>query len=121
MQYDETLQRLGGREELFREFVEIFMSDSPEMIDKIARAVEGDDSSSLEQTAHTLHGLMLNFGANPCCDLAQAFEQAGQSQSVTEVASKLPELRQLYEKLCTELTAIVNKQSRFIHEEGSQA
>ena len=94
---------------MFREFVEIFMSDSPEMIDTIARAVDDDNSAALEQTAHSLHGLMLNFGANPCCELTQSFEQAGRNQSVKEVASKLPELRQLYEKLCTELTAIVNK------------
>ena len=74
VQYDETLRRLGGSEELFQEFVEIFMSDSPEMINTIARAVDDDNSAALEQTAHSLHGLMLNFGANPCCELTQAFE-----------------------------------------------
>jgi PAS domain S-box-containing protein len=105
VEYESSLKRLGGDRELFAEFVEIFMSDSPKMLDDICSAVDSDDSQSLEKTAHALKGLMSNFGAKSCCDSALALELAGREQNVESVKDELPKLRDLYEQLCAELSS----------------
>lgn len=103
VEYEKSLKRLGGDKELFDEFVEIFMSDSPKMLDDLSSAMDSLDSASVEKTAHALKGLMSNFGAKPCCESALSFELAGRKQDLDSVKGELPKLRDLYEKLCTEL------------------
>ncbi len=106
VEYEKSLQRLGGDKELFSEFVDIFMADSPKMIDDICSAIETADALALEKSAHALKGLMSNFGAKPCCDMALSLEIAGREQMLSEVDDQLPRLRELYAELCSELASI---------------
>ena len=103
--YDASLQRLGGDKELFDEFVQIFMTDSPKLLSDLESAVESGDCRAVHQAAHALKGLMSNFGAKPCCALALEFEIAGREQDIASVKEELTKLTRLYEKLCDELRA----------------
>jgi PAS domain S-box-containing protein len=105
VEYDNSLQRLGGDKELFLEFIEIFMNDSPKILDELSTAVESGDSAAVEKTAHALKGLMSNFGAKLCCESALNFEIAGRQQNLDSVKDQLPKLNDLYEKLCAELSS----------------
>jgi HPt (histidine-containing phosphotransfer) domain-containing protein len=103
--YDASLQRLGGDKELFDEFVQILLTDSPKLVSDLATAVESGDCRAVHQAAHALKGLMSNFGAKPCCALALEFEIAGREQNIASMKGQFPKLKQLYEKLCDELRA----------------
>ncbi len=101
---DFALNRLGGDSELFKEFVGIFVQDSPELVNQIALSIENSDHVQLEKNAHALKGLMSNFGAEPCVQLMRRFEQAGRQRDIASIAGQQAELKHLYQKLCDELT-----------------
>jgi CheY-like chemotaxis protein len=98
-----ALNRLGGDQDLFREFVVIFQEDAPKLLNRIVQSVEQQDSSQLEQAAHALKGLMSNFGANQCVELAQQLESAGKQNHVSSIAPLLKPFQLLCDKLWSEL------------------
>ncbi|MFK7769066.1 MAG: response regulator [Mariniblastus sp.] len=106
VEYENSLGRLGGDKELLAEFVEIFMSDSPKILNDLRSAVAASDYPTVMKSAHALRGLMSNFGAQPCCDLAFRFEIAGREKNIESVKAELSVLGKLYDKLCAELRLI---------------
>lgn len=107
VEYEASMKRLGDDRDLFLEFVDIFMKDSPKLLSDIISAASSEDCNRLEKSAHALKGLMSNFGAKPCCESAQAIEIAGRNGDIEDVAFELSKLRQGYEKLCSELTEFI--------------
>ena len=101
--YSESLERLGGDVELFKEFIQIFYEDSPELLEKMFVAVDATDHDSLAKSAHALKGLISNFGAKPCCELALEFELAGKNMAAETMVGHKQKMQQLYEQLCSEL------------------
>lgn len=106
VEYEESLRRLGDDKELFMEFIDIFMTDSPELVAGVFSAVDSSDALALEKSAHALKGLISNFGAKPCYDVVLELEVAGREQRLSDVNDQLPKFRDLYEKLCAELRSI---------------
>ena len=104
LEYEKSLKRLGNDKALFVEFVEIFRDDAPVLLDEIGAAVNTGAAEALQKSAHALKGLMSNFGAKACCELAQSFEIAGRNNNIEAVSDDLPELLRLYERLCEELS-----------------
>ncbi|MEL7499928.1 MAG: response regulator [Planctomycetota bacterium] len=103
--YNSTIKRLGNDEELFAEFIEIFLEDAPGIMGKINTAVAVEDHVALEKAAHSLQGLMSNFGAETCCDLAIELETAGRLRESATMKTHRKQLAALFEQLCKELTA----------------
>ena len=101
--YDESLARLGGDVDLFKEFIQIFYEDSPALLEKVFVAVDATDHDGVARSAHALKGLISNFGAKPCVDLALEFELAGKNESSETMIDQKERLQQLYDELCAEL------------------
>ena len=101
--YEESLNRLGGDMSLFNEFVKIFFEDSPLLLERVFNAVDAKDHVEVNKAAHALKGLISNFGAKPCCDLALEFEQAGKNESSEKMVGQKQNLQKLYDQLCAEL------------------
>ena len=105
VEYEESLQRLGGDKALFVEFIEIFMADSPKLINDINEAAKQSDCSRLEKSAHALKGLMSNFGAQTCCASALAIEIDGRKERLDDLQTDVAKLSKLYDQLCGELNS----------------
>ena len=101
--YDESLGRLGGDVELFKEFVQIFYEDSPQLLEKMFVAVDATDHDSVAKSAHAFKGLVSNFGAKPCCELALEFELAGKNKTSETMVGQKERMQHLYDLLCSEL------------------
>jgi HPt (histidine-containing phosphotransfer) domain-containing protein len=97
------MQRLGGDVELFREFVEIFREDSPSLMDCIRQGAEKQDGSALARGAHSLKGLVSNFGARSAVDAAKQLEDIGQHHRWKEVPAAIAQLTVEIEQLHSEL------------------
>ena len=67
---DAALERLGGDRELLESIVEMVLESCPSLMAKLCAAVLHRDAKSLEFAAHTLRGLIANFGAATACELA---------------------------------------------------
>ncbi|MDH3629298.1 MAG: Hpt domain-containing protein [Acidobacteriota bacterium] len=74
---EEMLDRLGGDAELLGDIIQLFLGESPKMLQGVREASERDDLVTLQRTAHTLKGALLNISAPQAADVAARIEQAG--------------------------------------------
>jgi len=101
---DSVLERLDGDVDLFQDFIEIFMEDAPALVEEIGTAVKEVDATALK-------GLLLNFGAKECVDLALALEKAGRANEMGNVKEDHEKLLVSYDALRDELRTLrSNKQ-----------
>jgi len=52
----EALERLGGDEDLFRELCQIFLEESPKLVQKLREAISDCDPKAVMRAAHSLKG-----------------------------------------------------------------
>ncbi len=104
---ESSVNRLGGDQELFKEFVIIFREDAPQLLQRMVTAIEESRPKDLEKSAHALKGLISNFGASPCVELAQRLENAGKQNDIASIQQELPRFKNLYQQLWTELAGFV--------------
>src|SRR5437667_3551138 len=77
-----TLALVGGNREFLRELVQIFLEDYPPLVDEIRAAAAARDAERLRRAAHTLRGLVGNFGARAAFEAAGTLEAMGRSGNV---------------------------------------
>jgi HPt (histidine-containing phosphotransfer) domain-containing protein len=99
----ETLARMDGDWELFREVNEIFAVDSRTMLAAVHDAIAAGDGPVLNRAAHTLKGALSNFSARGAMELSRNLEGLGKSADLTgaweEYAALETELERLREAL----------------------
>ena len=101
-----ALRRLGGDGQLFREFITIFLEDSPTLLEEIRSGVDAGNATSVERSSHALKGLMSNFGAKECVEVALKLELAGREGAVDDCSKELKKLELLHEQLKDELKSL---------------
>lgn len=74
IEYDAVMKRLGGDQELFKDFVAIFLEDSPPHIENFNNGIVAKDAAQIRNAVHALKGLASNFGAKEFCLTAQTIE-----------------------------------------------
>src|SRR5258708_40159935 len=73
----ETLGRLGGDEALFQDVLNILLSEVPDKLETLRRAIAGGEAGMEEQTAHWLKGELGYFGFTTLSRLAGFLEEMG--------------------------------------------
>jgi two-component system, sensor histidine kinase and response regulator len=71
---DTLLARAGGSHEVLREIIELFLEDSPKLLNDIRTALANDDAQAAYRAAHTLKGSAGNFDAHEAVAIAQRLE-----------------------------------------------
>jgi HPt (histidine-containing phosphotransfer) domain-containing protein len=94
-----ALARMGQDLELFRVMVRYLATDGPRWMKDLKAAVPARDMPRVQQRAHSLKGLISNFGtarawraASSLEDLARAGRSEDLSESLAELESALAEL-----------------------------
>lgn len=105
--YQAALNRLGGNVALFKEFIDIFNTDGPVLMDQMAMHIDAGDANAIEKSAHSLKGLMSNFGADTCCQTARQIERLSKEK-------KLSQLGALHQKLSVEFQSLVNELNGYL-------
>jgi HPt (histidine-containing phosphotransfer) domain-containing protein len=88
----DALSRLGDDRELLSAIIEIYLEDSPALLDKIRRAVMGNDPHSLQRAAHNLKGLAVTLSAGDVAAAASRLEHMGSSSSLSDAVPVVTEL-----------------------------
>ncbi|GIW97090.1 MAG: hybrid sensor histidine kinase/response regulator [Pirellulaceae bacterium] len=101
-----TMQRLGGDLELFREFVQYFLEDSPQLLRQLRTAGHSADAATIERAAHSLKGMAKNFGATRCAEIAARIEAAGQAGDSTVAVKQVEALEHEVARLATALQSL---------------
>jgi two-component system, sensor histidine kinase and response regulator len=91
--FDAALQRLGGDEELFREIAQFFLEDAPVLLNDLRVGLDSGDRDAMGRAAHSLKGLVGNFGAQLAGRNALAIEQIARDGTLTDVPPLLEQLQ----------------------------
>jgi len=73
----EALDRIGGDEELLRDLCQIFLEESPKLLQKLQQAVAAGDSDGVMRAAHSLKGESSYLGAGGTSQAARQLEEMG--------------------------------------------
>ena len=85
--------------DFFMEVVDMFVADYPQMMTDIKQAIDQQDSSKLERTAHALKGMLGNFQVEPSVEKAFTLEKLGRSETFDNAAAT-------YESLADDLARL---------------
>lgn len=84
---DQAVGRLGGDEELFWELCEIFLQESPKILQKLGKAIAESDADTVTRAAHSLKGELGYLGAVEALQASAALEQMGHEKNLSEAAA----------------------------------
>jgi HPt (histidine-containing phosphotransfer) domain-containing protein len=79
-----TLQRLGGDQELLAELISFCLTDSPPLVASLRTAIESRDGVKVRKHAHALKGLVAGCGGVRTANAAQKLERAGESNNLED-------------------------------------
>jgi len=79
----EALNRIGGDEELLQELCQIFLDESPKLLQKLRQAVTDGDSEGVMRAAHSLKGESSYLGASATSQAARQLEEMGRSKDLS--------------------------------------
>lgn len=94
-----TLRRLGGNEQLYQDLVRFFLEDAPTVLAELGTSLERDDAKVAERAAHSLKGLVANFGAKEAIQLAAELQHMGHEGDLTTAG-------RVYQRLQTEVNLL---------------
>lgn len=97
--YQGTLKRFGQDERLFSEMVGFFFDDAPKWLASVRAGLAKNDLQQIHRGAHTLKGMVANFGAARAMAAAAQIEQHASMQNLTSVQRALPLLEEALEEL----------------------
>ena len=106
---NEALARAGGDEDLLLEIVSMFLEDCPILCEDINKAITAKDSVSLSSAAHTLKGVLANFGSSNSHQSAQLLEAIGRAGEIDGASIVFSELLCNIERLKANLAALQNE------------
>jgi HPt (histidine-containing phosphotransfer) domain-containing protein len=99
MDVRDALSRLGDDRELLKAIIEIYLEDSPALLEKVRRAVMGNDPPALHRAAHSLKGLAVTLSAGDVATAASRLEHMGSSRSLADAALAVTELESRLKEL----------------------
>jgi HPt (histidine-containing phosphotransfer) domain-containing protein len=104
-----ALARMGDDHQLLRQIVEFFREDCPQYLARLHQAVDSGDPAAVEYAAHSLHGLVANFGADAAALAAQRLEEIGHSGNLSAIAEAVGALEEEVTRLQTTLVREAEK------------
>jgi two-component system sensor histidine kinase/response regulator len=108
----EALGRIGGDEELLQELCQIFLEESPKLLQKLRQAVASGDSDGVMRAAHSLKGESSYLGAGGTSQAARQLEEIGRSKDL----SRAPDIVAVLEREVAGLHAHLKELAGAHHE-----
>jgi signal transduction histidine kinase/ligand-binding sensor domain-containing protein/CheY-like chemotaxis protein len=99
MLYEISLLQQPGKPDLVQHIVDIYLSDSPKLLEEMENAAASGDFETLYRNAHTFKSSSAHIGAHTVSDLARELEMCGRNREPEAVGRLLRQLRQHYQDL----------------------
>jgi two-component system, sensor histidine kinase and response regulator len=100
------LTAFGGRMDLLKHVVDVFLEDTPSILTRLEQALQNTNAADVTSAAHALKGSVGLFSQGEAYECARRLEQLGRSGDLTDGESVLKELLVSVSKLTTELRAL---------------
>lgn len=102
----EFRSRFRGHEEVASALIEQFIKELPVLLASIKSAIDGDKTSQLEISAHTLKGIISNFYCESALRLLDSLESMGRNKEITDALVLYQELDILVKELVDVLVKV---------------
>ena len=99
MNWHIAVDQIGGREELLREVMSLFISESDGYLSSLREAIERQDTVEVRRLAHTLKGSASHFVAKPTVTAALHLENMGRDGALQGVEEAFATLEAEVERL----------------------
>ena len=96
-----------GDQEFLEELVNIFLSQSEDIMKDIISSTEEKNAQAINKAAHKLKGSCLNLGAQPMSELCQKIESSSQQNDLSDIDTNVNELKRLHKETCAELKKLI--------------
>ena len=103
------ISMMGGEISIFKQLVETYISESPDLIQQMDQAAIQNDASALEHSAHTLKSSSHALGGIELSNLCARLEKMGREQKIDDAKKLLKNLHDEYCKMETILTTNVDE------------
>ena len=85
----EALSRIGGDEELLQELCQIFLENSPKLLQQLQQAVAAGDADGIMHAAHSLKGESGYLSASRASHAARQLEEMGRNKDLSHAGHAL--------------------------------
>ena len=106
---DGLIESMGIDRGLFKELVEIFSSDYPQMLTTLRESLEANDAETFSRTAHSLKGMLRNFKAEAAADAAFDLEKKAKQGQLDGVDRVIENLAGQLDDVARQLQDLVQK------------
>lgn len=95
----QAMQVTAGDVGLFRELLDVFLQDRPQLMDTIHAALDSGDAAKLHITAHALKGALSAVGAVAARQSAYRLESLGAKANLEDARAELVTLQEEMDRL----------------------
>jgi HPt (histidine-containing phosphotransfer) domain-containing protein len=88
-----------GASNLLNELIEIYLNDSPKLLEGLQEAIIRADATALQEAAHSLKSISANMGALTLRALCEELETMGRKKLMEGIAEVLSKVSKEYEKV----------------------
>ncbi len=110
LQRIEALQR-EGTPDIVVKVLDMYLENSPKLVNDIEQAVQRHDVVALHLAAHTLKSSSATLGATALAELCKELEALGRKGGQQRAGEQVAALRREYEAVCTALQAEIEKRA----------
>ncbi len=101
------LEGFGGRADLLKHVVEVFLEDGPATLARLKQAIQSGNSTEVAAIAHSLKGSVGLFSQGQAFEGVRRLEQAGKSGDLAQAETVRAEVEESVARLTTELRALL--------------
>jgi two-component system sensor histidine kinase/response regulator len=106
LDWEAAFKHFEGDVELMKEIAQMFLEESPLLMNKMKDALGRGDCDALERAAHTVKGSVGNFAAKRAFQAAQRVEEIGRERTMAEAEGAYRELETELKKLRPALASL---------------
>lgn len=106
---DHLLKAFENDRGLFKELVEIFVNDYPQMLNSLRASLKAVDAKAFSRSAHSLKGMLRNFQAEALAETAFDLEKRGKQGDLDGTDQIIETLAGQLDKVAQKLKALVQE------------
>jgi HPt (histidine-containing phosphotransfer) domain-containing protein len=106
---DDLLERTGQDRAFATELIDLFLPQSPRLLDDIRRAASADDGVALASAAHALRGCLATLSATQALKTAALLEAMGRERNMEGASQTCDTLRCELDGLHSDLSAFAHE------------
>jgi CheY-like chemotaxis protein/HPt (histidine-containing phosphotransfer) domain-containing protein len=105
---DALLEGFGGRADLLKHVVEVFLEDGPATLARLKGAIEAGNGAEVAAIAHSLKGSVGLFAQGQAIEGVRRLEHIGKSGDLSQADAVRAEVEESVSRLTTELRALLD-------------